>query len=73
MSPRIAELTTLVISELDTDRRVAYAKELQELVADGGPWLNLCQHPRIVAYRSDVANVNSNDSYHLFLNALARK
>jgi peptide/nickel transport system substrate-binding protein len=73
MSPRIAELTTLVISELDTNQRAAYAKELQALAADGGPWLNLCQHPRIVAYRSDISDVESNDSYHLFLNTLARK
>jgi peptide/nickel transport system substrate-binding protein len=73
MSPRIAELTALVTSELDTAQRVTYAKELQELVADGGPWLDLCQHPRIVAYRSDIASVDSNDSYHLFLNTLTRK
>jgi peptide/nickel transport system substrate-binding protein len=73
MSPEIAELTQLVASELDTEKRVEYAKELQVLVEDGGPWICLCQHPRIVAYRSDITNVFSNDSHHIFLNYLQRK
>lgn len=72
-SPRISELTDLVAAEMDYNKRVAYARELQELVADGGPWICLAQHPRIVAYAGSVSGVYANDSSHIFLSFLKRK
>lgn len=70
-APEIAELSDQVARELDQEKRAVLSKELQEIVSDGGPWVVLCQHPRVVAYAAGMEGVYSSDTYHLYLAALS--
>lgn len=55
---KIGELQKTIETESDEDKRAAASEELQELLDKDMPYALLVQHPKVLAYRSNLDGVN---------------
>ena len=68
----LTELGNRITIELDPEKRAADSKAMQEKMAETSPYAFLVQHPKIVAYRSDLTGVEYNDLCKVQLATMAR-
>lgn len=60
-NPELTALGDKISVELDAEKRAADSKAMQDIMAESSPYAFLIQHPKVVAYRSDLAGVEYND------------
>lgn len=59
--PELTELSEQISTELDVEKRAVDSKAMQKRMDEISPYAFLIQHPKVVAYRSDLLGVEYND------------